>query len=79
MGPEQTKLMDRLFGDPSRKLVNFKFTRGDKPATAEEICEQMNKAFEDLERRRASGELGDGLPVRSNKPPTDVREFVANL
>lgn len=50
MGPEQTRLMDRLFNDPTRKLVNFNIFPGDKPATAEQICAEVNKAMDQMER-----------------------------
>ena len=54
MGPEQKRLMDRLFNDPTRKLRNFHITPGDKPATSEEICAEVNKAMDEVERRRAA-------------------------
>lgn len=50
MGPEQKRLMDRLFNDPKRKLINFNIFPGDKPATAEQICEQVNLAMDALEK-----------------------------
>ncbi|WP_036048665.1 hypothetical protein [Bradyrhizobium sp. Tv2a-2] len=74
MGPEQKRLQDRLFGDPNRKLVNFKITRGDKPATAEEICAEINKAMDEIESGRAT----EG-PVMSERPKVDVRKLVADL
>jgi hypothetical protein len=53
MGPEQTRLMDRLFNDPTYKLRNFHVTRGEKPCTAEEICGEINKALDEVESGRA--------------------------
>jgi len=62
-GPEQKRLTDRLFNDPRRKLVNFHIDRGDGPATAEEICAEVNKAMDQVEeRRRAQPIVGDVLP-----------------
>ena len=46
--------MDRLFNDPTRKLLNFNITPGDKPATAEQICGEVNRAMDEVERRRAA-------------------------
>lgn len=77
MGPEQTRLMDRLFGDPTRKLLNFNIFPGDKPSTPEEICREVNKAMDEVARRRAAGETGDG-PARTQKPTVDLREWVAS-
>lgn len=42
MGPEQKQLMDRLFNDPTRRLLNFQVSRGEKPCTAEELCAELN-------------------------------------
>ena len=53
MGPEQKRLMDRLFNDPTRRLRNFHITPGDKPATAEEICAEVNKGIDEVERMQA--------------------------
>lgn len=78
MGPEQQRLMDRLFNDPTRKLRNFKITPGDGAFTKEELCAEINKAMDDVARRRAAGDKGDG-PVRTNKPPVNLREFVRQL
>jgi hypothetical protein len=72
MGPEQQRLMDRLFSDPTRKLRNFSITPGDKPSTPEEICAEVNKAMDEVERRKAAGDTGDG-PTRSKKTPVNVR------
>jgi hypothetical protein len=93
MGPEQQRLMDRLFNDPTRKLLNFKITPGDKPSTKEELCAEINKALDERERRyhrMADGTIYDNScgrpltqadlgPVRTKKPPVDVREMVKNL
>jgi hypothetical protein len=78
MGPEQQRLMDRLFNDPTRKLRNFKITPGDGAFTKEELCAEINKAMDEVARRRAAGDKGDG-PVRTKKAPVDVRELVKNL
>ena len=54
MGPEQQRLMDRLFNDPAGKSVrNFKITPGDKSCTKEELCAAINKALDEVERSRA--------------------------
>lgn len=78
MGPEQKRLMDRLFNDPTRKLRNFSITPGDKPCTAEQLCAEINKAMDEVERRIASGDLGDNPPL-SGRPKIDVRDLVAKL
>ena len=53
MGPEQERLAKRLFEDPSRKTLNFGITPGAKPATAEELCAEVNKALDEMERFNA--------------------------
>jgi hypothetical protein len=78
MGPEQQRLMDRLFGDPTRRARNFKITPGDQPCTKEELCAEINKAMDEVERRRAAGDRGDG-PVRTKKPPRNVADIVREL
>jgi hypothetical protein len=72
MGPEQKRLMDRLFNDPTRKLVNFKLTPGDDPCTAEELCAEINKTMDE----RESGRLQPTGPVRSKQTPVNVREWI---
>lgn len=44
-------------------------------ATAERVCAEVNKIL----ARRESGELKPTGPVRTNRPPVDVRELVKNL
>ena len=58
MGPEQQRLMDRLFNDPAGEVVrNFKITPGDKSCTREELCAEVNKAMDEVERRSTLSEL----------------------
>jgi hypothetical protein len=78
MGPEQERLMDRLFNDPTRELLNFHVWSGDKAATSEQICAEVNKAMDQSERRRASGDFGDG-PVKTGKPRVNLRQLVDGL
>ena len=54
MGPEQERLMQRLFGDPNRRILNFHISLGTRPATAEEICGEVNKALDEIERGDAT-------------------------
>jgi len=54
MGPQQERLMKRLFDDPNRKIRNFDIYPGTRQATAEEICEQINKAMDEVERGEAT-------------------------
>lgn len=56
IGPEQARLLDRLFNDPTRKTRNFHVTPGDGTFTAEELCAQINSAMDQVERRRAAGQ-----------------------
>ena len=61
MGPEEKKLMDILFGDPKRKLVNFHIFPGQKvmrgeAVTREELCAEINKALSAVERGVAMDE-----------------------
>jgi len=78
MGPEQKRLEDRLFNDPDRKLRNFHITPGDKPATAEEICANVNAAMDEIERRRAAGDLGDD-PPSSGRPQVVLSILIGDL
>lgn len=73
MGPEQQRLMDRLFGDPTRKLLNFKITPGERRVTAEELCRELNKAFDDIE----SGQVKEAGPIDSGMPRVDVNEWLS--
>lgn len=75
---EKDKLMDRLFNDPTRRLINFNIVRGDGPATEEEICAAVNKSMDESDRRRAAGDMGDG-PVRTGRPRVDLRGLIAGL
>jgi hypothetical protein len=79
MGPEQHRLIDRLFDDPTRKLRNFSITPGNKPATAEEICGEINKAMDEIERRRSAGDLRGDDPPRTHKAPVDLQSLVKLL
>lgn len=51
MGPEQERLRDRLIESGTR---NFKIFRGDKPASPEEICKQVNDALDEIEGQEGS-------------------------
>lgn len=53
MRPEQTRLMARLFDDQSRKLINFKISRGEEPCTAEQLCAEINSALDQVESGKA--------------------------
>lgn len=75
MGPEQQRLMDRMFSDPTRKLVNFKISAGDTPESAEKLCAEINGAMDQVERRRAAGDMGDG-PIMTGKPRINLRELL---
>jgi hypothetical protein len=70
--------MDRLFNDPTRKLLNFHIAPGDKPVTAEQICGEVNKAMDEVERRKAAGDFGDGA-VKTGRPQVNVRDLVDGL
>lgn len=74
MGPEQTRLMDRLLNDPTRKLLNFKFSPGDKSSKPEEVCTELNKALDEVENG-----LAPSGPAVSGKPRVNVRELVAGI
>ncbi len=45
-GPEEQRLLDRLFGDPTRKLVNFHATWG--PQAHKATREERAKAINDM-------------------------------
>lgn len=78
MPTEQDRLMKRLFDDPSRRLLNFDIVRENAPTTTEEICGAVNKVMDAIERRHKAGDLGDG-PVRTGKPPINIRDLVSRL
>ncbi len=75
MGPEQTRLLDRLFGDPKRKTLNFNIFPGERAheCTAEELCAEINKALDQVD----SGESQPtSEPVVSGVEPRDVRQWM---
>lgn len=76
MTPEKDRLMKRLFEDPTRRLVNFKISPGDSPGTSEQLCAEINGAMDQVEQRRAAGDMGDG-PIRTGKPRINLRELLA--
>lgn len=77
MGPEQQRLMDRLFGDPDRKVRNFNIYPGERKCTPEELCAEVNKALDAIE----AGDFEEVVygPADSDVEPIDVREFVKGL
>lgn len=75
IGPEQQRLLDRLFNDPERRTLNFKFTPGEHPTSAEAICQQINYALDQIE----SGQAEEVDPVRSERPSVDVRVLIERL
>lgn len=50
-GPEENKLMARLFDDPKKKILNFHVSWGPKAhlCTREELCAELNKSFDQIE------------------------------
>lgn len=52
-GPEYKRLIDRLFNNPNYKLCNFSITPGERHCTAEELCAEVNKALDQIERGEA--------------------------
>jgi hypothetical protein len=78
IGPEQQRLYDRLFGDPSRKIRNFNFTVGDGAPTPEQLCGEINKALDEVERRKALGLPDDG-PPKSMREPQHIDDFLAEM
>ena len=70
------ELHQELFGDPNRKLVNLKITRG----TAEVITpyELKLELLNSIRRVRLGEIVASGPPV-SRQPQVDVRELVAGL
>ena len=49
MGPEQKRLIDRRCNDPHRRLVNFNIFPGERQCTAEELCAELNSAFDQVD------------------------------
>ena len=74
-GPEMKRLLARLFGDPRRKLLNLSITRGDGPATPEDIAREMNRAMDQVER----GEARISTTFEDSREPVNVRDFLARL
>jgi hypothetical protein len=75
MGPEQKRLMKRLFGDPNRRLRNFHISRGERECTVEELCAEINRAFDQVE----DGTATFGPPATSAIEPRDVRDIIKEL
>lgn len=62
MMTEKEKLIDRLFNDPKRKLLNFHITRGPEPCTAEELCAAINHALDHAQIFEGSVDFDDDCP-----------------
>lgn len=77
MSQEQNKA-ECPFSGHGEQLMNVKFFRGrrDDVITAEEIKEQARKAV--MQRRLGIANVSKEAP-RSEHPPINVAEFVANL
>lgn len=75
-GPEQKRLMDRLFGDPARRCLNFNIFPGERAheCSAEELCAEINKALDQVE----SGEAVPG-PHITLESPMNAAEKLDNL
>jgi hypothetical protein len=72
---EATRLIDRLFSDSNRKLVNFSVFRGDGVASAEDIAREINRALDQHE----SGKAIASATYEDNRTTVNVRDFVAGL
>jgi hypothetical protein len=64
-----------LFEQEDKRLVNIKFFRGDKKViTEDEFCAQINSV---AKQKGVGG--GTHSPVRSTRPPVDVKKLVDAL
>lgn len=59
---EKDKLLNRLFGDPEKKALNFNIFPGENihKYTTEEVCAEINKAMDQLEN--GDCEIFDDFP-----------------
>lgn len=73
MGPEEAKLMEHLFGDPTRRLRNLNVFAGERRCTREELCREINKG---IEAKLNGTAIGSKHPTESGIVPIDVREWV---
>ena len=76
MGPEQKRLIDRLCNDPHRRLVNFNIFPGERQCTAEELCAELNSAFDQVD---SGASVPSAHPVESGIEPVDVREWLKTV
>lgn len=74
-GPEMTRLLSRLFDDPTRRLLNFGIFPGPDAhkSTVEELAAAINVAFDEVESGRArSVESIDGPVAESRRDITKL-------
>lgn len=78
MGPEQQRLVDRLFNDPSRRVLNFNIFPGERAheCTAEKLCAEINSALDQVESGTA---VPSQCPADSEIETVDVREWLKTV
>jgi hypothetical protein len=77
-GPEQAKLLARLFDDPDRKLKAFGVVRGNLPTDPESLCREINRAMDDKEAGRL--EVSETFSDSAERVEVvEVRDFVKGL
>lgn len=74
-GPEMERMLGRLCADPACKLLNFAITRGDGPATPEDIARQVNSALD----QEAAGTATVSRTFPDSAQMVDVRDFLVSL
>jgi hypothetical protein len=74
--PKEDRLMDLLFHQEGRTLVNVKFCRGDGDKVTEaDLREQMHSAL--MQRRMRTADVSTDFA--EDEKTIDVRELVASL
>lgn len=74
-GPEKTRFMERMFGNPNRKLKNFNVLWGDeaRDLSEEQRYKVLNDSFDRMEHCRSSRAPSSGVKSRP------VREILAEM
>jgi hypothetical protein len=72
MGPQERELYDSLIAQNTKK---FFITLGEKPATPEQLAEQVNIAMREIAEGRATYIDNVDAP-RSNQPKINVKDII---
>lgn len=74
IGPEAYRLIQRGVTTPGRKILSLSITPGPAKPGFEDVCREINKAFDQEQDGRAT--FG---PPESKMAPVDIRSYLSRL